>query len=168
VSEFAPAITYVFQSEGGYVNDPDDPGGETKYGICKRDHPNIDIKNLTDAQAEDIYRDQYWCYAGIVQQRVATKLLDMAVHMEGNGHQGRAVRITQAAANCQLSQEGMLRVDSEYGLMTEAGINLCHPEVLLRDMCRLSAEHYARLIAANSRLLKFQRNWLARAARLPQ
>lgn len=46
--------------EGGYVNDPHDPGGETKYGICKRDYPKLDIKNLTVAQAKTIYKEKYW------------------------------------------------------------------------------------------------------------
>jgi hypothetical protein len=50
--------------EGGYENDPNDPGGETKYGICKKYHPNIDIKNLTIDQAKAIYYADYWLPAG--------------------------------------------------------------------------------------------------------
>ena len=50
--------TLVF--EGNYVNDPHDPGGETKYGICKRDYPDLDIKNLTKDQAKAIYKSKYW------------------------------------------------------------------------------------------------------------
>lgn len=48
-------IARVIEREGGYVNDPDDPGGETKYGISKRSYPTLDIKNLTVEQASDIY-----------------------------------------------------------------------------------------------------------------
>ena len=44
----------------GYVNDPDDAGGETKFGISKRAHPELDIKNLNISQACDIYYDEYW------------------------------------------------------------------------------------------------------------
>lgn len=43
-----------------YENDPDDAGGETKYGIDKRSHPELDIRNLTREQAKDIYRREYW------------------------------------------------------------------------------------------------------------
>jgi len=57
---FADAIQLVLINEGGYVNDPKDPGGETNFGICKRSYPNIDIKNLTVEQATDIYRRDYW------------------------------------------------------------------------------------------------------------
>ncbi len=45
---------------GGYTNDPDDPGGETKWGIAARYHPGVDIKNLAPEQALDIYVKEYW------------------------------------------------------------------------------------------------------------
>ena len=57
---FPAAFAIVVGLEGGYVNDPRDPGGETKYGIAKRAHPELDIKNLTLEQAQDIYRREYW------------------------------------------------------------------------------------------------------------
>ncbi len=49
---------------GGYTNDPTDLGGETKYGISKRAHPNEDIKNLTPERAAEIYAAEYWLPAG--------------------------------------------------------------------------------------------------------
>jgi lysozyme family protein len=57
---FAKIINFVLQEEGGYVNHPSDPGGETNYGISKRSHPEVDIKNLTKVGAIDIYRKEYW------------------------------------------------------------------------------------------------------------
>ncbi len=45
---------------GGYVNNPDDPGGETKYGISKRAYPDIDIAGLTEDDAKAIYQRDYW------------------------------------------------------------------------------------------------------------
>jgi hypothetical protein len=62
--KFPYSMKFVFKWEGGYVNDPDDPGGETKYGISKRAYPDIDIKNLTKAQAKSIYHQDYWIPAG--------------------------------------------------------------------------------------------------------
>ena len=38
------ASDWILQTEGGYVNDPADPGGETKYGISKKAYPTVDIK----------------------------------------------------------------------------------------------------------------------------
>ena len=57
---FDKAFQFVLKWEGGYVNDPDDPGGETKYGISKRAYPHLDIKNLTVNQAKEIYFYDYW------------------------------------------------------------------------------------------------------------
>lgn len=64
MSFFDPAFEIVVGIEAGYVNDPRDPGGETKYGISKRSYPNLDIKNLTLEQAKDIYRHDFWIQTG--------------------------------------------------------------------------------------------------------
>ena len=42
---FDKAFQITVGVEGGYVNDPADPGGETRYGISKRAHPDVDIKS---------------------------------------------------------------------------------------------------------------------------
>lgn len=60
---FDKAFSIVVGLEDGYVNDPKDPGGETKFGISKRSYPNLDISGLTVDQAKDIYRRDYWVQA---------------------------------------------------------------------------------------------------------
>lgn len=57
---FNPVMEHVFKSEGGYVNDPRDAGGETNMGISKRAHPMVDIKNLTKTTAKTLYHRDYW------------------------------------------------------------------------------------------------------------
>lgn len=57
---FDNAVSFVLAREGGYVFDPYDPGGATKYGISKRSYPNEDIANLTEDRAKEIYRKDYW------------------------------------------------------------------------------------------------------------
>ena len=56
---------YAIPNEGGYVNDPQDPGGETKFGISKRYHPNEDIKNLTRERANALLYKEIWNWNGI-------------------------------------------------------------------------------------------------------
>ena len=51
-TQFDEIIDHVLEHEGGYVNDPKDLGGETKYGITKRFYPDVDIKNLTKEDAK--------------------------------------------------------------------------------------------------------------------
>lgn len=60
INDFRRCLQFVLQWEGGYVNDPDDPGGETKWGISKKSYPDLDIKNLTPMQALEIYSRDYW------------------------------------------------------------------------------------------------------------
>ena len=38
---FETAVNTTLQYEGGYVNDPNDPGGETNFGISKKAYPNL-------------------------------------------------------------------------------------------------------------------------------
>ena len=60
MTNFQTAIKFVLQWEGGYANDSVDPGGETNYGISKRSYPDLDIKNLSIADAIEIYKRDYW------------------------------------------------------------------------------------------------------------
>lgn len=70
VDDFRKSLQFVLLHEvgsapnGGYTNDPDDPGGETKYGISKRAHPAEDIKNMTPERAMQIYDTDYWTACG--------------------------------------------------------------------------------------------------------
>src|SRR5271169_6103787 len=53
-------LAFTLEEEGGYSSGGNDPGGETNYGISKRYHPDVDIKNLTVDQASGIYHTEYW------------------------------------------------------------------------------------------------------------
>jgi lysozyme family protein len=60
INNYPKCLEVILKSEGGYVNDPHDAGGETNMGISKRAYPNLDIKNLTKQQVSDIYHKDYW------------------------------------------------------------------------------------------------------------
>jgi lysozyme family protein len=57
---FNKAFEDVLGLEGGYVNNPHDPGGETKWGISKKRYPKEDIKNLSVERAKALYKRDYW------------------------------------------------------------------------------------------------------------
>ncbi len=82
-SLYDQAFDFLMENEGGYVNHPLDPGGETKYGICKKYNPDIDIKNITLDFAKDFYYRKYWLpmFERIKDQRIAIKLFDISVHV---------------------------------------------------------------------------------------
>lgn len=79
---FDQAFERLIGHEGGYVNDPRDPGGETKFGISKRSYPAEDIKALTLERAKAIYRRDFWGVAGCdaVPDAMKFDLFDMAVN----------------------------------------------------------------------------------------
>ena len=79
---FDRAFQITVGVEGGYVNDPADPGGETKYGISHRAYPDIGIKALTLDQAKAIYQRDYWQPANCdrMPEHIGHLVFDCAVH----------------------------------------------------------------------------------------
>lgn len=90
---FDTAFDRLIGHEGGYVNDPADPGGETNWGISKRSYPHVDIKNLTREGARDIYLRDFWEPLGNAHPAVKFQTFDFAVN---SGIQ-TAIRKLQAA-----------------------------------------------------------------------
>lgn len=91
---FEKSFQEVMLSEGGYVNDPKDPGGETKFGVSKRAYPNLDIYNLTLEQAKEIYRKDYWnkCSCDSFPNGVSVMVADFAY----NSGSSRAIKCLQS------------------------------------------------------------------------
>lgn len=81
-SAFDKAIGRVLGHEGGYVNNPADPGGETQWGISKRSYPLLDIKTLTRERAVELYHRDFWARAGLdaMPFAIASQMLDFAVN----------------------------------------------------------------------------------------
>lgn len=94
---FDRIMKIVFRHEGGYVNDPDDLGGETNFGITKRRYPNLDIKNLTKEEAKQIYYKDFWLPMKMERFKdninLALNVFDMAVNA---GKQNAELCLTKA------------------------------------------------------------------------
>lgn len=112
MSAFLTAINRVLKSEGGYVNNPRDPGGETQWGISKRSYPNVDIKALTRADAVTIYHVDFWnrIHADELPEDITFQALDFAV----NSGIETAVRKLQVAAG--------VADDGHWGPITRAAV----------------------------------------------
>lgn len=115
---FEHCFDRLISHEGGYVNDPRDPGGETKFGISKRAYPTLDIRALTLADAKSIYKRDYWDRAQCdsLPPSVAYLVFDCAV----NSGIGQAVRFLQRSVGVAddghmgpLSLSAVRRADSE-------------------------------------------------------
>ncbi|TXH90360.1 MAG: hypothetical protein E6Q78_05315 [Rhodoferax sp.] len=90
---FDKAFDRLMGHEGGYTNNPADPGGETNWGIAKRSYPGVDIKNLTREQAKAIYLRDFWQPLGDAPAALKFQVFDFAVN---SGIQ-TAIRKLQAA-----------------------------------------------------------------------
>lgn len=92
---FRKSLEFTLKHEGGYVNDPADPGGETKWGISKRAYPQEDIKNLSPERAATLYWRDYWVASGAsnLPLPLAVAVFDTAV----NCGVGRAKSFLQEA-----------------------------------------------------------------------
>lgn len=97
---FDDAFERLIGHEGGYVNDPRDPGGETKYGISRRSYPGEDIAGMSLERAKVIYRRDFWGPAGCDAMPDALKfdLFDTAVNTSAPGRPTTAIKMLQRAA----------------------------------------------------------------------
>lgn len=101
---FDQCFAAVVGLEGGYANNPADPGGATKFGVSQRSYPNVNIAQLTLDQAKAIYRSDFW--AKIQGDSLPPPLAFMAFDCSVNCGVGRAARLLQQAVG--ISQDGVI------------------------------------------------------------
>ena len=157
---FLKAIETILLHEGGYVNDQDDPGGETKYGITKRTYPDIDIKSLTKEQAVEIYYNDWWLkyqYDQIENENVSIKVFDTAINT-GNK---TAIKLLQKSINfikpCPISVDGIM------GKQTLTSLNKLSDELVLQAYRLYQKKYYQDLIDRKPSLKKYRNGWMNRA-----
>jgi len=168
MADFEQAVSVVLKHEGGFCDNPNDPGGATMRGISRRflaGHGMYDaaedIKNLTEDFAKDIYKKFFWIpnkYEAFVDQNVATKVFDAAVNMGAQ----RANRLLQRALGA-LGNEGIVP-DGFVGSQTLEFVNKADPARLIRKCSEEFAAYYTVLASRNPTLREFLPNWLHRAA----
>jgi lysozyme family protein len=148
--------------EGGYSNDPNDAGGETKYGIAKRWHPNIDIKNLTLEGAKQIYRLEYWnpmLLWKIVSDDFTTEIFEQAINM------GRHQSVLHIQRSYNLISVNQLVVDGALGTKTVDALNGLgsnRSTAFLKCMNGEQYQRYKEIIANDPTQRGFFVGWLRR------
>jgi lysozyme family protein len=158
------AVKALGKSRYWYTEDPDDHGGATAWGIILRTAQRYGIVSKVDLQAISpekvaaIYRDGFWKFNGLVDQRVATKVMDMGVNM------AHSIREIQGALN---DLGAGLIADGSYGPITERTINAVAPDTMLDLLCNVSEDHYRARVAADPSQNKWLAGWLERAKEVP-
>jgi lysozyme family protein len=136
----------------GYVNDPDDNGGETKFGVAKNANTDLNITKLTWEQAKAVYYARYWI-AGKCDQlppRLAVLHFDGCVNHGVN----RANMFLQRAAGVQ--------PDGKVGPVTLARIKTLNVMTLLSSVCTQREQFYKAIVANNPSQSKYLTGWLRR------
>ena len=145
----SPIIDFILRHEGGYVNDSDDPGGETKFGISKRSYPNLDIKNITKQQATEIYERDF--YNKVRGDDLPVWLALMVTDFAVNAGIKPAVAILQRLVN-----------ETDDGIMGKKTIAACKSKAsrTLRQQYTTGREaYYAALVARKPTMKKFLNGW---------
>lgn len=153
MSSFEESVKKVLVSEGGYVDDPNDRGGETNFGISKRAYPDVDIKNLTVDAAKAIYKRDYWdkVRADDIQSgHIAYEIFDTAVNM-GNR---TASKIAQMV--CEAHPDGFI------GEKTLSLINEMDEELFIAKYKLAKVARYAYLVKKRPQNRKFFYGWINR------
>ena len=100
-NKFSEALEIILHHEGGYVNHPKDPGGETNLGVTKRVYEDFggekEMKDLTKADVEPIYKKNYWdrVKGDDLPEGLDLCIFDFAV----NAGPGRAAKFIQRLVN---------------------------------------------------------------------
>lgn len=158
-TSFTSCVDFTFTQEGGFVDNPNDPGGATNLGITletledweNADLPVSAIRSLARPLAEQIYHKNYWL------KMSCDKLppgVDLMVFDSG-------VNIGPARAIDQLQDALVVTQDGNIGPKTLAALAKANVHELIADIATIENSYYRSL----SRFPIFGKGWLARVDR---
>lgn len=158
MNNFEFAITFILTAEGGFSDDPNDPGNwtsgkigdgtlrGTKYGISAASYPNLDIKSLTPEQASQIYRHDFYeryHFDSINSPIITTLIMDAAI-LQGPFN---AITIAQSLVN--------VTTDGIVGPLTLRALNTC-------DTILFSRRFTAKRITSLPAVPRYRDGWTER------
>jgi lysozyme family protein len=179
MADFSKAYQLIIANEGGYVNDPDDPGGETYKGIARKYHPEwlgwviIDekkrlgklqkaiseseekeISNQLEFEVREFYLEEFWvkCRCNfLTNQKVSESIFDFAVNA------GIHVSIELAQKVVGVKQDGV------NGPLTTAAINTFDPDHFVAAFAVEKIRRYDAIVTKRPISGKYFRGWVRRA-----
>lgn len=166
MADFKLVIPKILIYEGGYVNDPDDPGGETNRGIIDRLDGKTDglidvdgdgigdvrVVDLTEEQAKAIYKRKFWDQMKgdqFISQDLAAIVFDAYVNT------GR-IALKQIQRVVGVNDDGII------GLLTLTYINTSEVASVYNRYKLVRKQYYKELATRKPVLQKYLKGWLAR------
>jgi len=136
----------------GYVNDPSDRGGETKFGVARNANPDLDITNLTWDGAKAVYYVRYWIagHCDYLPGRVG------AIHFDGCVNHGikRAGTFLQRAVG--------VNPTGDIGAVTVAKVQEADQIDVCNHIADQREQFYRSIVANNPSQAKYLNGWLRR------
>jgi len=166
---FQRALTFVLKAEGGYTNHPSDRGGPTNKGILQREYdryrrrkglPSADVRDILQAEVEDIYLHDYWLAGRCDRMPWPVSL----------AHFDACVNTGLAQAAKFLQRTVGTRSDGLIGPLTLGALKLAlereSPGVLAGRLARQRIAFYRELAMRDPKQRVFLRGWLNRVEKL--
>lgn len=173
MADFSKAFQLVLAHEGGYGNDPDDPGGETYKGVARKIHSkwigwhiidllkrqsgfpsNLDRHAELQQELETFYETQFWNRISgslISDQAVANSIFDFAVN----------AGISTSATLAQMVSE--TKVDGVIGPNSVEAINKVDPDHFLASFTVAKIARYISIVKKRPASRKYFYGWVVRA-----
>jgi lysozyme family protein len=138
-TRFSICLRFTLEAEGGFVDNPDDPGGATNKGITlrlfQRYRPKAtveDLRNIDDTTLTTIYNCEFWIptHCGGLPAGVDLMVFDMAV----NAGPGTSIRMLQRAVD--------VKADGFIGPATLAAIRSHQPTELVASLAQAQLRYY--------------------------
>lgn len=161
---FKDALEFLLPVEGGYANDPDDPGGATNYGITQETYDAFrkrSVKHITPNEVAEIYEKFYWrdgkCDAiAVTHPHLALVHFDCAV----NCGVIQAAKLLQKAVGA--TPDGIVGSRTLQAIRQQSDDVHCHEYLKVREA------FYYSIVSNKPVLNKFLKSWLHRLKKLDQ
>lgn len=156
-------FNYILLVEGGYSNDKNDKGGETKYGITKEIAREYgykgNMRDLTKTTAQKIYEEKYYKARKldkIKNDKMTLSIFDFSVNAGRYG-----IKKAQEAVN-KVYGKNVISVDGVIGPQTLKYLNKVNPAKFLSVYHNLQREYYKTLAKNDTTQNDFLTGWLNR------
>ena len=173
MADVKEALRITLKHEGGYVHDPDDPGGETYKGVARRSNQNwlgwrivddmkhnsdfpkcLDSHTVLQQRIVELYKNKYWDRVKgdlIENQTIANKIFDIAVNMGP----GTAAKLLQATLS--------VKVDGSIGKQTLSALNAVNFDLFMANFRLVIISRYMAICKNRYKSRKFLYGWIKRA-----
>lgn len=160
------ALAFTLPAEGGFSDNPNDPGGATMHGVTQATYdryrnskglPSAPVKDISDSDVESIYQQMYWVpsHAGELSTRLGVVMFDTAV----NTGPSQAIKLLQDA--CGVASDGV------FGVATRTALEGIPDDEVCGAMIDARRSFY-RALAQKPKLAEFLDGWLKRCDQLQQ